>query len=150
MPGQLDEKKSVIHPAPTPLFVSAAKEESDMNISRKRILSSVGATATTLALLFTVGCSSGSSTTPPPVAPAADTNTPAADTNTPAAYPASAAQNFMSSCEQTSNGDVAYCQCALNWFQANRTYTQFLADEDMVRAGQIPADVTTAENACGQ
>jgi hypothetical protein len=114
-----------------------------MGISRKMIFSAIGSTATILALLFTVGCSSSSSSTPP-------TATPATDVNTPAAYPASTAQNFMTSCEQTSNGDVAYCQCALNWFQANRTYTQFLADEDMVRAGQIPADITTAENACGR
>jgi hypothetical protein len=142
MPGQLDERnqQSTRTHAPS---VTAAKEEPDMNISRKRILSGVGAAATITALLCTVGCSSGGSITPPSVAPATDTNVPAA-------YPASTAQNFMTSCEQTSDGNVTYCQCALNWFETNRTYTQFLADEDMVRAGQIPADIATAENACGE
>jgi hypothetical protein len=139
----LDEQKSVIRPSPTRWSVTAAKEEQDMNISRKRILSGVASTAAVLALLFTVGCSSGSSIASPTAAPATDVNTPAA-------YPASTAQNFMNSCEETSNGAVAYCQCTLNWFQAHRTYTQFLADEDMVRAGQIPADITSAESACGR
>jgi hypothetical protein len=142
-PGQLDEKRSVIRIRIHAPSVTTAKKESAMNISRKTVLSAIASTATILALLFTVGCSSGSSAAPPTAAPATDINTPAA-------YPASTAQNFMTSCEQTSNGEVAYCQCTLNWFQTHRTYTQFLADEDMVRAGQIPADITTAENACGR
>jgi hypothetical protein len=120
-----------------------------MGIPRKNRASAfrtVASTATILAPLFILGCSASSSSSPatPP------TVGPATDITAPAAYPASTDQNFISACEQTSNGDVAYCQCTLNWFQAHVTYTQFLADEDMVRAGQIPADVTSAENACGE
>jgi hypothetical protein len=126
-----------------------------MDIYRKSRASAIARTvalsATILALLFTVGCSStssmsstGSSSATPP------TSAPATDVTAPAAYPASTEQNVMSACEQASNGDVTYCQCTLNWFLAHVTYTQFLADEDMARAGEIPADVTNAENACGE
>jgi hypothetical protein len=123
-----------------------------MNISRKSrssaILRTAASTGTILALLFTVGCSSGGGGDSNSSSTTARTVAPATDITAQASYPASTDQNFMSACEQTSNGDTGYCQCALNWFQANVSYTQFLADEDMVRAGQIPADVTNAESAC--
>jgi hypothetical protein len=101
-------------------------------------LGTMASIATILTLFLTLGQSSSSSTTPP-----AEVST------TQAAYPANVDQNYLSSCEQTSNGNVAYCQCTLNWFQDNVAYTQFLADEDMLSNGQTPADLTEAENACG-
>jgi hypothetical protein len=139
---------------PAPATVTAPKEKADMNISSKSrssaILRTVASTGTIAALLFTVGCSSGGGSASSSGSAAPRTVAPATDITAQASYPASTDQNFMSACEQTSNGDVGYCQCTLNWFQANVSYTQFLADEDMVRAGQIPADVTSAESACGR
>jgi hypothetical protein len=112
-----------------------------MSLSRKgrlgAALGTAASTATILTLFLTLGQSGSSPAAPPTQVP-----------TTPVAYPANVDQNYLSSCEQTSNGNVAYCQCTLNWFQNNVTYTQFLADEDILSNGQTPADLTQAENSC--
>lgn len=121
-----------------------------MSLSRKgragAIRGSLASIATILTLFITVGCSSGSSgsnggnsssVTPPPPVP-----------TTQVAYPATVEQNYLSNCEQ-GNGNAAFCQCTLNWFEAHITYTQFLANDSMARrSGQTPADLTNAEDAC--
>jgi hypothetical protein len=113
-----------------------------MSLSRKgragAILGTMASIATILTLFITLGQSSSSSTTPP--------STPS---TTQAAFPANVDKNYLSSCEQSSNGNATFCQCTLNWFQTNVTLTQFLADEDELNNGQTPPDVTNAENACG-
>ena len=133
------------------LYPTCAREHRDIHEGGavKRVIVAVIATATLMMGLF--ACSSGSpspGSSPPPSSPAASESTTPPTATTQAAYPASVDQNYLSACEQSSNGNVAVCQCTLNWFERNITYTQFLADEDMVRSGQIPADVTNAEDAC--
>jgi hypothetical protein len=93
----------------------------------------------TIAGLVLSSGSSHSTTTTLPTPPPATTQV---------AYPAGVDQNYLSACEQSSGGNSVYCQCTLNWFQNNVSYTQFLADEDMMSSGQTPEDVTSAKNSC--
>jgi hypothetical protein len=66
---------------------------------------------------------------------------------TNAAYPANVQTNFLNACEGN-GGSVSTCGCTLSWFESHRSLTQFMADEDAIYAGSVPADVTTAEAAC--
>ena len=82
----------------------------------------VAAGGTIAGLLLSHGSSSSTVSTSPTTAPA---SAPASAAQV--AYPASVDQNYLSACDRTSNGNVTYCQCSLNWFQTNVTYTQLPA-----------------------
>lgn len=122
-----------------------------MGLSRKgrasAILGTCASIATILTLFLTLGQNSSSSSN---TSNSSSTTPSTTAATTQAAYPASVDQNFLSSCEQSSNGNVSFCQCTLNWFQANVSLTQFEADEDLAENGQTPTDLTKAESACGE
>ncbi len=63
-------------------------------------------------------------------------------------YPPTVQTHFLNSCEH-GGGSVSSCRCALDWFQSNVSLTQFLADEDQVRHGIVPADIDEVRAACG-
>ena len=63
-------------------------------------------------------------------------------------YPPYIQKNFLNSCEH-GGGSVGSCRCALDWFQSNLSLTQFLADEDQVRHGTVPADIDEVRAVCG-
>jgi hypothetical protein len=43
-------------------------------------------------------------------------------------YPASAQTTVVSDCEQSYGAPASYCQCNLNWLQANIPYSMFVQD----------------------
>jgi hypothetical protein len=71
-----------------------------------------------------------------------------AGAHTKRTYPASIRHNFLSSCDKTSNGAKSACNCLLGYMENHATLTQFLADEDMVRAGITPKIFRRAVDAC--
>jgi hypothetical protein len=65
----------------------------------------------------------------------------------------STASSYMSNCEQNISGP-SFCQCTLNWFEANVTPSQFAQDLTMLQqweptqAGDPPQDMVKATVAC--
>ena len=65
----------------------------------------------------------------------------------------STASTYMSNCEQKISGP-SFCQCTLNWFEANVTQSQFAQDLAMLQqwepsqAGDPPQDMVKATVAC--
>jgi hypothetical protein len=98
--------------------------------------------ATILTLFLTLGQqpSQQQSTVPKN----ADTGTAATPVNI---YPASVQTNFLNSCE--ANGSAWICQCSLSWFEQHVGINQFNQDEIEVDQGNVPADITSVEQACG-
>ena len=43
-------------------------------------------------------------------------------------YPTSAQNSILADCEQTYGAPTSYCQCNLNWLEANIPYTMFTQD----------------------
>jgi hypothetical protein len=62
-------------------------------------------------------------------------------------YPTNIQSNYLNSCE-SNGGNTADCSCTLHWFESHVSLTQFQADEDQVRTGGLPDDVSKAINDC--
>ena len=68
-------------------------------------------------------------------------------TTSSSSYPVNVQTNFLNSCE--ANGSAQACQCTLSWLESNVSLTQFEQDEATAEQGSIPADLTSAAQACG-
>ena len=55
-------------------------------------------------------------------------------------YPADVTQNFMNSCQSTSDGDQKLCSCLLDKIQEKYTFEEFSAIEVKMQAGQTPSE----------
>jgi len=55
-------------------------------------------------------------------------------------YPADVIQNFMNSCQSTSDGDQKLCSCLLDKIQEKYTFEEFLAIDAKMQAGQTPSE----------
>lgn len=55
-------------------------------------------------------------------------------------YPSDVTQNFMNSCQSTSDGNQKMCSCVLDKIQEKYTYEEFSSIEVKILAGQIPAE----------
>lgn len=86
-----------------------------------------------------------------PVGPASPTGTTYPSGSS---YTASASAIYMNHCEQI-NSTPGFCQCTMNWFEANVSYSQFVQDmavEQQYEQYQVanpPDDVVKAYVACG-
>jgi hypothetical protein len=61
-------------------------------------------------------------------------------------YPTQSEGAFLGACEM--RGSAAGCQCALNWFEDNVSFSQFLADDAEARMGVVVPDMYSAASAC--
>jgi hypothetical protein len=64
---------------------------------------------------------------PAPTAPAQPATT-SSDSTVSSQYPASAQSAVVSYCQQNYGGSVPYCQCDLNWLEANVPYSMYETD----------------------
>ena len=82
-----------------------------------------------------------------------ETTPDASETTTeePDGYPQRVRDNFMASCEGTSGGNTAACECALEKIEETVSLEEFVKIDADVRAGVVtspPREVTDAIAAC--
>ena len=87
------------------------------------MLSVLASIATILGFLINLG---SSSSTPPQPQPDPITAVSSAGP-TGSAYPASAENNFLSTCQQNAGLSTSHCQCDLTWLEANYPYSLYSA-----------------------
>ena len=97
------------------------------------MLAILASIATILGFLITLGTKSSTTSEPQPgpistVSPANPTGSPTqvvSSNSVSSAYPASAENNFLSTCYQNAGLSTSHCQCDLNWLEANYPYSLY-------------------------
>jgi hypothetical protein len=111
------------------------------------------ATAVVALSLGVAGCGSSSSSGSAPSSPSSTSASgPNSLKEVPAKqrYPADVETGFLSSCDRTSNGQKAYCQCALAHIEKTTSYDDFAQNSLAVQRGQAkvaPSEIA-AQKAC--
>ncbi len=107
--------------------------------TRKKTFTMGGTLGAIASLVTIVSFLTGHSNLPPPpnpgqTSPASSVSStgPALPTGpaspTGSAYPVSAQNSVLSNCEQNYGEPPSYCQCDLNWLEANYSYSTFVQD----------------------
>jgi hypothetical protein len=105
------------------------------------------------ALLIACGGGNGTTTTETVTAALADgtTTDTASETTTEEVdeYPQKARDNYLASCEATSGGDTATCECVLEELERTGSFEEFVKiDADLRAGGATPRAVTDRLAAC--
>ncbi len=103
--------------------------------------------SSTTSARSTTSTSSGSASTATTSSSTAPTSAPAPQST----YSSQLRSFFLSSCDRTSNGKLAYCRCTLSHIERLATQARFEADVRALIKGTaaLPRYVTDSEHACG-